>query len=261
MIIEKTDYLDDDMLDLLTDLVLDVNEADKSNYTVPDDASYYVLLYEDEELCGDDELIAAMALYEMGETYGGKAVMEIVAFTGPKYRRQGYFELLLSSLKDELKGYAPRFALYLDRATEGTMVALKSVSAIYDHDELLMELKIKDKAVDNDKEYELYIECREGDEEEGGQTAEYLVSTPYGGCAYRVYGTEAYIYGITTYERFQNQGHAYAMLNNLFDYLLKQDISSFSLEVSSENTAAVKLYEKLGFKVAERLSYYYICMS
>ena len=40
MLVIKTDYLTDDMYDALTDLVLDVNEADGAKYAVPDDADY-----------------------------------------------------------------------------------------------------------------------------------------------------------------------------------------------------------------------------
>lgn len=177
MIIEKTDFLTADMMDLLTDLVLDVYETDGVRYNVPEDASLYVLLYEEhvhKDHTADkketrpakenqsnpagaregnmaettdplpDELVSVLALYEMGETYQGKTVMEIVAFTGPKHRKKGYFKLLFESVKKELGGYSVRFAVYEDILTgniagAAVKAALRSAGTKHDHDELLMK--------------------------------------------------------------------------------------------------------------------------
>lgn len=327
MIIKKIDYLDDDMLDRMTDLVLDVNEADGGNYEIPDDADFYALLFDEggdsacgdgtgkdervgEYICGskndgvdthdvkDDvredgtvpgEMLSAVALYEMGETYQGKPVMEIVAFTSPIYRNRGFWSILLDSLKGELNGFSVRFAVYPDTAVPATLAALKSLGTIYDHDELLMVCSIvkwpnqkrSTISVTLSQEYDdvktsgdtegksknghiekLQAERTESKEDVARIQADpeqsFFVTTPYGECHFRRKGQDAYIYGILTYKRFQNKGYAFLMLKELFSYLGESGAENVFLEVSSQNIPAVKLYKKLGFKVNERLSYYYL---
>ena len=103
MLVIKTDYLTDDMYDALTDLVLDVNEADGAKYAVPDDADYYAIAYEDgsstvtvpedvdAEKLDPDMMRSVIAIYEMGETHEGMTVIELSAFTGPAFRQRGWF--------------------------------------------------------------------------------------------------------------------------------------------------------------------------
>lgn len=275
------------MLDRMTDLVLDVNEADGGNYVIPDDADFYALLLE--EKGGLDEILGAVALYEMGETFQGKPVMEIVAFTSPGYRNQGFLDLLLDSLEDRLKGFSVRLALYPDTAAPETLAALKSIGAFHDHDELLMACSVfdlprqegstipltinpepyddktlKDAEGKSENEHTGKLQAEgKGSKEDATETQAdreqcFLVTTPYGQCHCRLIMQNAYIYGILTYERFQKKGYAYLMLKGLFSYLEKKGAENITLEVSAQNIPAVKLYNKLGFKVIERLSYYYL---
>lgn len=258
MIIEKTDFLNDDMSDLFTDLVLDVNEVDGGKYTVPDDADFYALMYEETKDI-PDELLSAIAVYDMGETHSKKDVAELVAFTGPKHRGKGYFKLLFQSLKEELKDVSLRFAVYEDTAVAKTRATvkstLKSIGAHPDHDELLMKLFLV-----TEKEFEVpklsinitSLKASDADD------PTFRVTTPFGECLFKIYDNTAYVYGILTYEKFQNKGFAAGMLKQLFSYLRKKDINGVTLEVSSENTAALNLYKKLGFEVVERLTYYYL---
>ena len=48
------------------------------------------------------------------------------------------------------------------------------------------------------------------------------------------------------------------MLLKLFKYFDDINVSEVTLEVSASNVPAVGLYEKLGFTVVDRLSYYYV---
>lgn len=266
MIIVKTDYLTDDMLDSVTDLVLDVNEEDNVKYAVPDDADYYALMYDDgtagvsipEELDADeldpDGLAAFIALYEMGETHNGEEVIELSAFTGPQYRKRGCFKTLMASLSEELSDFSVRFAVY-----EGTAntEALKSIGALYDHDELMMALRLSDAEPSGNAGFDVNIAIEEvhtddGDYEEG------KVSTPYGECFVRLYGQRAYVFGILTYESRRRHGYAEEMLRTLFRELKDRGIDEITLEVSSANIPAKALYDKLGFRTMDRLSYYYV---
>ncbi len=269
MLIIKTCQLTDDMYDGMTDIVLDINEADEAKYAVPDDADYFALMYEDGseeiEIIDDDsmhdmldpELLRSfIAMYEMGETKDGREILELSAFTGPLHRKKGYFKTLFKYLSEDLEGLAIRFAVYKNDLNEA---ALNSIGAVFDHDELLMVLslsgiteKLKDAdsgfiAVDKSK-----VETEEGTYEEG------RAETKYGECFFRIYGENAYVYGILTYDSHRNKGYAKRMLKELFYGFLHDGIREVSLEVSALNVPAVALYESLGFITADRLSYYYM---
>ena len=270
MLVIKTDYLTDDMYDALTDLVLDVNEADGAKYAVPDDADYYAIAYEDgsstvtvpedadAEKLDPDMMRSVIAIYEMGETHEGMTVIELSAFTGPEFRQKGWFKTLFESIREELSAFAIRFAVYENDINKE---ALKSINAVHEHDELMMALTEeavkKVAALSENMDMEAGIESERVDTEEGSFD-EGRVETPYGECFFRVYGKNAYVYGILTYDSFLRRGFAYAMLLKLFKYFDDINVSEVTLEVSASNVPAVRLYEKLGFIVVDRLSYYYV---
>ena len=95
-----------------------------------------------------------------------------------------------------------------------------------------------------------YLE--EGDYEEG------KVTTPYGECFFKLYGPRAYVFGILTYESKRRMGYASSMLRQLFNKLKELGMDEVTLEVSSANKPAKSLYDKLGFRTMDRLSYYYM---
>ena len=268
MTIIKTDYLTDDMLDSMTDLVLDVNEADSVRYAVPDDADYYALCYADDneddivipeeidvENLDPDGLMGVIALYEMGETHREKTVIELSAFTAPKFRRKQVFKNLLSSLREELSDFAVRFAVYEGAAN---LEALKKAGAVFDHDEVMMALKLEGADLSSDADFKVETEA-ETIEDEGGSYMEFTVNTPYGRCYARLYEKRAYIFGILTHDSKRRKGYASVMLKRLMK-LLRDEYGAIeaTLEVATDNEPAFSLYKKLGFEVMDRLSYYYL---
>ena len=59
-----------------------------------------------------------------------------------------------------------------------------------------------------------------------------------------------YIYVLNEYRNLK-------IASKLMEYILKQDFNNITLEVSVLNEAAIKLYEKYGFKIiGKRLKYY-----
>jgi ribosomal-protein-alanine N-acetyltransferase len=62
------------------------------------------------------------------------------------------------------------------------------------------------------------------------------------------------LYSLAISTKFQNQGLAKKLLDYSFEHLKEK---SFSLEVRVSNIAAIKLYEKFGFKIKKRLENYY----
>lgn len=67
--------------------------------------------------------------------------------------------------------------------------------------------------------------------------------------------TRWHIDNIAVHPDFRGQGLAQAILNGVFDYYISRGALRFTLEVDVSNTAAIKLYEKLGFRRYSTLTY------
>ena len=61
----------------------------------------------------------------------------------------------------------------------------------------------------------------------------------------------AYITSVSVLKEWQNHGIANQLINMCIEYIEKLGIHCISLEVTSGNTQAIKLYEKHGFSIAE----------
>lgn len=83
------------------------------------------------------------------------------------------------------------------------------------------------------------------------ENAFYLVAQAQGEvigcCGFWQSFEEADICNVVISEKFRRQGIAQQMLGALMEEGKKRGIAAFTLEVRSGNTAAVRLYEKLGF--------------
>ena len=117
----------------LNKLIADCNECDGTHYSFPEDADKIYLMYV------RYELVAAIALFLMGEEKEGKAIYELAAFTAPKHRRRKYFESLVAVLKRKVKGQYIRYAVYHNQAA---LAVLHHRGAVYEHDELVMKLEL-----------------------------------------------------------------------------------------------------------------------
>lgn len=58
--------------------------------------------------------------------------------------------------------------------------------------------------------------------------------------------------GITVHDEYQNLGLGTAMVNNLLEIAKKKELKKVHLRVSSNNTRAIHVYEKCGFKMEAR---------
>jgi len=67
-------------------------------------------------------------------------------------------------------------------------------------------------------------------------------------CGYRDMCGEADITNVCIIPEMRKQGIAYEMLKCLMEYGSDHGVKDFTLEVRSQNEAAIGLYEKLGFK-------------
>ncbi len=125
------------------------------------------------------------------------------------------------------------------------MNTLNARGARHSHDELMLELKLKLKCESVITDDEISFTSEQAQSE-------------YAECYYRIDDSSknAYIFGVQTYANYLRQGHAYKLLSNLYNKLKGLGVKTVSLQVSSENIPALRLYEKLGMKELERLSLY-----
>lgn len=64
---------------------------------------------------------------------------------------------------------------------------------------------------------------------------------------------KAYLYGVFTVEKYCSKGYGKKILQYVLEDLKKENIKEVELTVSPENEIAIKLYEKFGFKIKEKL--------
>lgn len=69
-------------------------------------------------------------------------------------------------------------------------------------------------------------------------------------------GTQHYLFGLKTKEEYRRKGMATALLTGIAKEYEKQEGAVLRLQVSSQNTAAYNLYQRLGFSVEEEREYY-----
>lgn len=58
----------------------------------------------------------------------------------------------------------------------------------------------------------------------------------------------AYLYGVSTNEKFRKQSYASKLIKYVLDDIKKLNISTVELTVSPDNEIAINFYEKIGFK-------------
>ncbi|HHT97981.1 MAG TPA: ribosomal protein S18-alanine N-acetyltransferase [Clostridiales bacterium] len=70
-----------------------------------------------------------------------------------------------------------------------------------------------------------------------------------GYCGYRGISGEGYIYNVAIKKDYRGKNIGYKLMSNLIDEGKKNGIKEFILEVRQSNIVAIRLYEKLGFKI------------
>ena len=76
-----------------------------------------------------------------------------------------------------------------------------------------------------------------------------------GVCSTMNSGTSVYLWGLEIRSRFRGKGYGKAFFLQVLKQL-EQNAPAVLLQVSGDNTAALNLYKKTGFRITETLSYY-----
>ena len=236
---------EEEELSAICGLAESCNKADHTCYGAPDDADLYLCLYRGEQL------LSVLAAYSMGETFQGRNITEISAFTDPEERKKGYFKKLLGTLREQPEGDAVfRFAVYETAVTDAV---LRKLGAVRDHAELIMKAELTQKPEPMEALNCMTVE----EEDEDGEKVYYCRGT-FSECRVRLFQDRAYIFGVLTYAGHRREHRAEKLMHEVFSWLWNKGCAGAFLEVSDENTAAYQLYRKLGFRESERITYYLV---
>lgn len=262
------------------ELVTLCNQFDRTNYDTDLDGDfYYIIRNDDKEESGvDSELFSVLSGYLLGETIDGKQVLEVEAFTHPKMRDLGFFSICYNSLKDDFRNYRIKFMIKSPLSAQDDQVyehisfednvgddyetdisdadssfphiasavpfiapdtfeTLCAIHAVHLYDELYMMKELTASISDP------------GDE----------LCSQYGEVHLTGYSKDTlYLYGLLVYNKYLGQGHGRELMKAVENYEKKGPYNKILLQVTSSNTIAYKLYQKLGYRETERIIYFLI---
>lgn len=268
--------LDVETWDAVSALVSLCNAVDHTSYDTDLDGDFYYIIRNDdpEESGVEEELFAVLSGYLLGETIDGKQVLEVEAFTHPQMRQIGMFRMCYQSLLDDFRGYRIRFMIKRpasgedDRVYErisfpdedhsrddiddsevsggplrtatpfvapDTYETLRALGATHQYDELFMVKELARPIADpGDSLCNSYGEVH---------------LTPFS-------ADTIYLYGLLVYDTFLGKGHGRALMEAVETTPADGPYKKVLLQVASNNTIAVNLYDSLGYQETERVLYF-----
>ena len=268
--------LDDETWDAVSALVSLCNAVDHTSYDTDLDGDFYYIIRNDdpEESGVEEELFAVLSGYLLGETIDGKQMLEVEAFTHPQMRQIGMFRMCYQSLLDDFRGYRIRFMIKRpisgedDRVYErisfpdedhsrddiddsevsggplrtatpfvapATYETLRALGATHQYDELFMVKELARPIADP------------GDS----------LSNCYGEVHLTPFSADTiYLYGLLVYDKFLGKGHGRALMKAVETTPADGPYKKVLLQVASNNTIAVNLYDSLGYQETERVLYF-----
>lgn len=238
-----TIVLDDHQRLLAEALAAECCRHDGSTLSYPaTEATQHLLLFDEEE-----HLVSILGMVPLE-----KSLMECSAFTLPAFRRRGYFSQLFSTALGQFEECDILFAV--DESCTDTMAVLQALEAEQDFREYLMERRIGDPLPERTIHPEKTLTLQEAN----GKWVLFYHHTPIGQCETTPISARGVcLHHVLIDDTLQGQGFGYDFMILLLRYLAKQSISDILLQVSGRNTAAMKLYQKTGFRITGTLSYYY----
>lgn len=245
MKIHTVSSLDTDMKNRVRALVDLCCKKEGLSLSLPlDDADLYAL-YE-----GNGQLISAAAFTRVDQD-----IYECAAFTAPKMRNRRLF----SGLLDEAMAILPEESEFLfctDNHCPDTAAVLSSMEAEHISDEFMMELSLKDyipEHLPHPAPGSLTVRVTETSED-GIPTLHY--SAAQGSVMISVFASHYYLYGFEIRKADRGKGLGTAFLSFVLHDLASREPLPVTLQVSGDNSAALSLYKKTGFRITEILSCY-----
>lgn len=233
----------------LEDLTGSCSLQEGLSLSCPSDADRFYLLQSEK-----GALLSALAAYT------AEGFWECYAFTRPDCRNKGYFSRLLKTAqRDSLRFLGCRGLLFLtDHKSPDAEKTLKAMDAVLVRQEHAMLLKLQASASSSKEETLSLSFSPSGDSPDASLlTAEARYgSHPVGSCRLCRMGETACLYSFEILPPLRGQGFGSLFLNALISQAPGLGISSLLLQVSGDNTPAMRLYEKTGFRITETLSYW-----
>lgn len=233
------------------------------------DNKYDFLLYE------HDELIAFIGLYPFGTT------VEICGMVKPRERRkhhftqlfeqaialaklQGFHKILLnapagSNEAKEFLGQKEAIYSFSEYQMEWQQTYLNEVQGfnlrLAEQKDLPLRIQLNIEAFGLDEKSAYEVENRVDTEIENSVYIIDVLGESVGKIRVKVEDNEAWIYGFSILSNFRGNGIGRKVLQHIIHKYSTQGCS-VHLEVETENTHALKLYESIGFKVVHAQDYY-----
>lgn len=210
-----------------------------------EEADLYVCLSE-----GGRILSAAAFTEEAENTY------ECAAFTHPDARDRGFFSAVLEAGLQALPEDAELF-FYVEEGCRDAENVLYTIGAEHLSDEYMMELS-------PDSEGSLFPDPflspptsdLKVESADCCGTETLFFSDPFGSVCISVFDSHYYLYGFEIKESERHRGHGKELLFKVLSRLSSKAVLPVTLHVSGDNSPALSLYKKTGFRITEILSCY-----
>ncbi len=249
----RTDSLSDSSLRDILDLIhlCECHDNQPFDYPLHEEGQLHWLLYARPESC----LKAVLTLIPIdGET------VECCAFTRPAMRRNGCFSRLLEQAEEEA---GDRYLLFAVRPVPDTLAVLDALSA----ERISVEHRMERTLSDDDRHLPERLRRLDatsalltdvmGTDERCELITNPPADAPLASCLLTPAGDSCVcLHHVEVTESVRGQGYGSALLFFLFQELACRNIRSIVLHVSGDNSAAIALYRKTGFRITETLSCY-----
>lgn len=220
---------------------------DSLTLSCPADDCSFLLLYDNHILC------SAFSLF-----FPEPGICECLAFTHPSMRRKGCFtQLLLQTLdlleeREQEHDCETELCFITDRRCDAALNTLEALETELWYEEYKMVLPLPSVT-------ETIITPHKGlilSEKENGFYEARIKGRPVGSFCLLKENTTACLYNLEVKKSKRRQGIGTALLNHILLMLTSEGMKQITLQVSSLNHPATRLYEKTGFQTLESLSYY-----
>ncbi len=209
-----------------------------------EDGLDYFLYYDNSQLLGFSFLF-----------FPQEDLCEYTAFVHPGHRRTGIFSDLMDMALDYVEHYEKTkncgadFCFLIDEKTPSAMAVMKAVGAQYWYSEYTMARQWREA----DQDYHPLLHIKE--QKTPGLYAAFLKEMLIGTCALLPSTASLYLYAFQIKENCRGRGFGTDFLLGILA-LLSKEKKPVTLQVSSLNDTALRLYKKTGFQTVEALSYY-----
>ncbi len=209
---------------------------------------------------------------------------EISAYTLPKFRGNGYFKILLINVLEELRTFNIPDVLFVCESPSivGKKV-LATLNAEYDHTEYFMRFdqaryvtkgryrisKLNAELKDLEKTIETSLRIFEGSYEDAKGLIKRCLESPnreqylavlnnqmIGIGSVNLEGEDVSIFGLGLIPEYRGKGYGKELLSLIIDNLLQRGRADITIEVNSDNTNALRLYQISGFHIQVAYEYY-----